>query len=546
MKKINSFILFGAAVFAFAACSNETQIENSPKPQEPVYETLSVKIGTEPTTRVSLDGTNGSKSVFETGDKIAVWTGAGTFQDCDVKAGGTISVDVSGGARSNYAVYYTGTTAPTFVSSTLKITLPDTYAYADVSGDKNPVPMVAKNVAGDDADMTFYAVCGLARITLTGIPATATKLIATFSHDVTGEFTVTNPGTPSPSISAAARSTKNVITINLTPGTDYTGAVINLPVPVGNEINIHIDAYKGSDPLQCWTFVVNNWNAARAHGKKATCAFTPSMASMILAPGNLYTDGSGDLHMADNYYEYIYSDYGNFANDASWNINNRSHFNYNETYYLMKTGTVSQSDAFTNVGSYETPAVTSGFGTYYWRVPTHDNWVNMTTGSRPGTTLSNDGGSSYTSGWKFIKILVSGMSPYGLSSTDGTATSFNSDYLSGLLLFPDNVKITGTYFSILGTQNQLYSTDFNTTTITMTNLDALIAAGCAFLPATGRCYLGNWSTGVGNLGTYWTCTESESDDTKGYYLQFDSGFDPSISFTKSDFFRPVRLVRDIQ
>ena len=112
MKKINSFILFGAAVFAFAACSNETQIENSPKPQEPVYETLSVKVGTEPTTRVSLDGTNGSKSVFETGDQIAVWTDAGSFQELTVNSEGKVTVDVTQ-PRSNYAVYYNGATAPT-------------------------------------------------------------------------------------------------------------------------------------------------------------------------------------------------------------------------------------------------------------------------------------------------------------------------------------------------------------------------------------------------------------------------------------------------
>ena len=62
-----------------------------------------------------------------------------------------------------------------------------------------------------------------------------------------------------------------------------TGAVVNLPVPVEDDICIHIDAYNGSDKLQGQTFVVNDWDAARAKGKKATMNFTPSMNSMILA-----------------------------------------------------------------------------------------------------------------------------------------------------------------------------------------------------------------------------------------------------------------------
>lgn len=547
MKKINSFILFGAAVFTFAACSVDSQEEFTPKNNKPVYETLSVKVGTEPTTRVSL-ATDATTATFETGDMIAVWTEAGSFQPCAVDGSGKITVDITSGVRSNYAVYYTGA-APTFESSTLKITLPDTYAYADVSGDKNPVPMVAKNVGGDAEDMKFYAVCGLARITLTGIPATATKLIASFSHDVTGEFTVTNPGTTAPYISAAAKDTKNEITINLTPLTDYTGAVINLPVPVGTGISIQIDAYNGSDNLQSQTLVVDTWNAARAHGKKATCIFTPSMASMILAPGNLYTDGSGNLLMADKYYEHIYKNEGNFANDASWNINDRTHFNFNELYCLMKDEALDRSKAYTNQGSFEDAEKT--FSGENWRVPTQADWTAMTTGARPGATFTYSDGrvTASTTGWKFVKAVVYNMSSAGTSSQFGTdaldpnAAGPSTPSQAGLLIFPDNVEITlaGGSEPNPDTKNKVDAAN-DALYLSKYYFDDLIGQGCAFLPSVGRQASGSFGQ-VGIGGYYWSSTQSNGSN--GYWFLFNDSQVEMGSSGKS-IFRSVRLVRDLE
>lgn len=548
MKKINSFILFGAAVFAFAACSNETQIENSPKPQEPVYETLSVKIGNEATTRVTLAGTDDSKSVFETGDKIAVWTEAngGEFQTCDVKAGGTISVDVSGGARSNYAVYYTGTTAPTFTPGTpgtLTITLPSEYDYADVSGNKNPVPMVAVNEAGAAGDMTFYAVGGLARISLSGIPATADKLEVSFTgKKVTGDFTVTNPGN-SPSITMGSAMSATPVTINLTPGTDYTDAVINIPVPVpsyGTATAI-ITAKNGDN-----TIVVKNATAytpARAKGKKLTVALTPTIYSMTFTPGNLYTEG-GTLKIASDWYSNIYNDNSDKYVEATYSASNRSHFNFNETAAMMNNapgsydaapnaGTFTWTTASTNVGSFEDHYVIINSQSY--RVPTQAEWAAATTGtSRPGAYLSSDGGSNYTDGWKFVNVLVTDMGGNGTSNSDGTAYAAGSNFQAGLLLFPDNVKITGTFVD-LGTKNAT-PTAFNTTTLTMTNLDDLIAAGCAFLPAAGRNYNSTFGTSVGTAGSYLSSTAA-----MGLYIGSD-GVNPNNSATQEKIFRSVRLV----
>ena len=555
MKKIYTFILTGAAILALAACNKDLQIEDNSQINGPVYETLSVKVGSEATTKVTLDGTNDSKSVFEDGDQIAVWTtkNSGEFQDCTVSSG-QITVDLTGGAtREKYAVYYNGaTTTPTFDGTTLTITLPDTYDYDDVADDKNPVPMVAVNDASDATnDLVFYAVCGLARITLTGIPATADKLHLEFSHKVTGEFTVTDPGTTTPSITGAISS--SAVTINLIPGTDYTGAVINIPVPLrdgGGDAYAHISARIGTSTSELVFKNISSWMPARAKGKKFTVNFTPSIYSMTFTKGNLYSDG-GTLKIASNWYSNIYTDNTSYE-EATYSASNRSHFNFNETAALMNStgsthsaapdpGTFIWTTATTNVGSFEDNYVFINYQSY--RVPTQAEWEAVTTGtSRPGAYLSSDGGSTYTDGWKFVKVLVSGMGSDGTSSSNGTAYAANSDYQAGLLLFPDNVEITGT-FAKLGTQNARAAA-YNTTNITKENLNVLITDGCAFLPAVG-CWKDTSFELVGTTGAYWSCTKYNAD--KGYGLTFNnSGLVPSYKLDKSVFFSSVRLVQDLQ
>jgi hypothetical protein len=551
MKKINSFILFGAAVFTFAACSVDSQEEFTPKNNKPVYETLSVKVGTEPTTRVSL-ATDATAATFETGDNIAVWTEAGSFQVCPVDATGKISVDISGGARSNYAVYYPGATAPTFDGSALTITLPDTYDYADVSGDKNPVPMVAKNVGGDAADMTFYAVCGLARISLSGIPATADKLEVLFNgKKVTGDFTVTNPGTNSPSITMGSAFPATPVTINLTPGTDYTGAVINIPVPVvsSGTVSAQITAKNGDNQI-VFPNATASYTPARAKGKKLTVALTPTIYSMTFTKGNLYTDG-GTLKIASDWYSNIYNDNSETYVNTTYSASNRSHFNFNETAAMMNNlpgsydvapdaGTFDWATASTNVGSFENKYVIISAQSY--RVPTQAEWAAVTTGSRPGATLNatitSTSSSSSTSGWKAIKAVVSGMGTAGTSNPDGTAFEASSDYQAGLLIFPDNVVIDGTFVT-LGDKDEITGHN-NATTLTMDKLNELITAGCAFLPEVGRHNSGSFGF-VGQLGTYWSSTQYDTD--AGYYLHFqENSFQNDINYSKQAF-RSVRLVK---
>ena len=552
MKKLYAFILFGAAIFAVAACNNELQIEDNTKINGPVYETLSVKVGAE--TKASL-ATNASKTAFENGDKIAVWTDAGVFQEC-VVSNGEITVDIFGGPRSNYAVFYNSATVPTFESSTLKITLPAEYNYADVAGDKNPVPMVAKNAAGVDGDMTFYAVCALARITVPGIPATADKLVVSFNKVVTGEFTVANPGN-APSISAGEGS--STVTINLTPGDDYSGAVINIPVPAGT-VTASVEAKAGSTTLETKTSVINSWSATRAKGKKATAAFTPSMYSMVFAPGNLYTE-DGTLKIAENYYSHIFAYKAEEFNylEETYKSNNRTHFNFNELYYLMNTSGVktmpARADANVNIGTVEDiPMIKSDFGdSKTWRVLSRTEFDYTTSPSkRPGATVNG------TTGCLYVKALITGMGGLGTSDETGEAglavsadgsTSPTTDFQAGLLLFPDNKIISGSF--TLGTKN-VYNAKYSTTQIAKGVLDALISAGCVFLPAAGGYSndgddLGTFASNPANVGTScdYQLTSSTSASHRYYLLVTNDNVRTGGTARKKGCFYSVRLVRDL-
>lgn len=290
MRNYNYILLVGVALFAFSACNKENNLEDSAQVNGPVYETVGVKLGVE--SKVTLSG-GGAKSAFEEGDKIAVWTEAGNFQTCAVDGSGKITVNISEGVRSNYAVYYNGATAPTY-DGTLSITLPASYNLVDVSGTKNPVPMVAKNVSGDANDMVFYAVGGLFRLTVNSIPDDATGLLVDFhGHKVSGAFAVSNPGTTTPSIATTSDNTNDKITVTFAKGATGGSAIINIPLPTGDYTDVSVTPIGGSTKVSSTRHIKGqSYTAKRAYGKQLTTtlvSFTINAGDdkVVFAPGNL-------------------------------------------------------------------------------------------------------------------------------------------------------------------------------------------------------------------------------------------------------------------
>ena len=156
-----------------------------------------------------------------------------------------------GYSRDAFAVYpstIVSASAANFGQSghTLDVTIPDSYTLAQVSGETSPCPMISANTAGDG--WHFYQLCGLLRLTVNSIPATAKRLEIDFDgKQVWGDFSIASPVVASTAvITTAADGAHDIITITK-DGTDValgeTSLTINIPLPTGDYSNITIIAY---------------------------------------------------------------------------------------------------------------------------------------------------------------------------------------------------------------------------------------------------------------------------------------------------------------
>lgn len=632
---IKTGLLLSAALMLTLVACNRVLEEVDSVSKEKGADVEVLTLIAEPQTKATLgnEAENPTKT-WEDGDMIAVWAGKtetnGSFQNCSVFSS-TVSVNLYGGTyhRFNYAVYpyqYTaeGAVIPSYNAGTgaLSVTLPATYDYATVGGTKNPVPMVAKNLYTDGNDLTFYTVGALVRISTSGIPSKARKLVVSFDKTVTGEFEVNDLSTLGttnvPHIDIDSESASSTVTINVTPGTDCID-YINIPVPTGSVKVTSLSVYDESDALVMSKGSIGNelipsWTAARAHGKKASVTCTPSIGSMIVSPGNLYTALEGkELLMANNWYEHMYvlsgadqnddgyadddvnkdgaaqtsefqipsgSGINSFETEALYSIQNRTHFNWNEMYYMFQadysptTNPVTWSKAIDNTlgGTVEeiiyTYDLSKDFGGKTWHVPSKDEMYSLFGRNRSGAIINGN------CGLVFLKVLVTDM-----EANEGTTRLVEGevkaltklalapiyDVQAGILFLPDNVEIPVSYFSVFSAESVLKGSLYTETQITKANLNILINSyGCAFLPALGHWTRSLTSTddkvypfrmnGVGKFGAYLTSTQGPHPTVVGldaingaYYGGMDSNsgtIDNNCVHWKNDEFDSIRLVRD--
>lgn len=622
-------LLLAALSFSLVAC-NRILDEVDPVTAEngtgEVTEVLTLL--NEPQTKATLSNDVSPVKAWEDGDLIAVWAGTnastGSFQNCSL-ADNSVSVNLYGGTykRFNYAVYpnkYSaeGSVIPSYNAATgaLSLNLPAEYDYYMVGGTKNPVPMVAKNLWSDGATLTFYAVGALARISVAAIPSRANKLVVSFDKTVTGSFEVQNlshlGGDNDPYIAIDAESAPSTVTVNLTPGANYINAAVNIPIPQGNINVISVAVYEDDTLLFIQGDnehkVITNWSATRAHGKKGSVEYPHTIASLYIASGNLYTDGGGNLLISDKWYKNMYVFSGNAVDEdgngvaddptvnsfgydrpGMYSIANRTHFNWNETYYLMHNTTpdLAKSQDNTVGGACENietgyPMSRSDFGDgFTWHVPSKAEFRAMWN--------NRNGGKINGFRTRCVKLLVTDMvedeKNIGTSRlfTDYTYKDVHYDelamnqgknsittrypYQSGVLFLPDNVEIetTAETFTVFDASSMSYSAIYNLTKITKANLDDLIDQGCAFFPALGHYtpwfkpntepaerYMFN---GVGRFGIYWsidqgnnpTGTEYPFDDYSegACYLGMDYN-SLNISPAHKIDFGSVRLVRELK
>ena len=571
MKRILSLLLCVAIpLFGFMACNGEIvddfedPIDNPDNPDTPDNPDNPSGPKNETITASIVDG----QDLFSWAatDYVAFYNGTTYVKSAAASPSGAgksakIKVNYSG-TRGSYAYYpfylvqdpYTDVNGesilPGLNSSTTAVILPDSYTLDQVSGVAAPCPMIADN-SGDGWE--FKQLCGLLKLTVNGLPAGSNKLEITFDKDVTGVFTVSNPDSSSPSIAAANASTKNVVKIALTGATSLAGLVLNIPVPTGNVNVSSVVAMMDDEVVGTLKAVVSGWSVARAKGKEAPAAFTPSMAGLILAPGNLYTD-NGKLAISSNCYDHIYmtdsvTDYT--INDATkYSCANRTHFNCNELYYLMcSTGLTSMptmeisATNYNNAETYES-LVKKDFGDgKSWRVPSKANWGAIFSAARPGAKLEITIGSESPvekDNCAFLRVTVSDM--------EGELGNGAEGAFCGFILFPDNVAIPAKFVALTIENINLNDdsdkdTAFTRNQITKSELDALIAAGCTFIPAAGM--VNNVAFSNNNLACNYLSSSqySETQDDRLRAQRNTIGYE--VHTNKTGPFSSVRLVRNV-
>ena len=231
----------------------------------------------------------------------------------------------------------------------------------------------------------------------------------------------------------------------------------------------------------------------------ATAAAT--FGGLEIAAGPLYYNGTSYA---------MYDDWNHSSYESVYGKNSGStYFNFIEMGKLFEKADFSGSDG--DITNELNPL--DG-----WRLPTQAEWASIIGTIRDGSTVNGSAGKH------FCLIKLTGVTHAGSSAPNG------------LLIFPDGATITGKALTTMDDDSG------QTTGVTSAELAEYLAQGCAFLPASGIYYDGDWNYG-GNRGSYWSSTETDEFDA--YYLDFSaSNLYPDDYDSKSVSYYSVRLVRE--
>lgn len=286
MKK-KALYLLGTICILATACRQETDTETVS-----ASNALTARIAVEePGTRVSFDSYEG-KFLWNQEDEIALHFSDGTATgrytvvrvspNSPAETAAVVASVLNSMTRDYYAIYPADAIVPaSYGNSELKVVLKDTYDISDIvagtstihAADYSPVPMVAANDPASNL-LDFYHVGGLLRITLNGVRAETQKVTVTFDKDVTGTYTVADPGTDHPSIATSGTSGNNIVTFTLAEtalGETLAGSsiVLNVPVPCGTYNTVTVETLDVANvSLATRTYDTVPLIFYRHHGKK--------------------------------------------------------------------------------------------------------------------------------------------------------------------------------------------------------------------------------------------------------------------------------------
>ena len=564
MKK-SYLLIIAAGLFCLAACNKEmenTETPESPDSSKMITETITASLGSD--TKVTI--ADGGGFAWTAGDDIAVHVSneSGSHKYVVTTSGAsaaaasasfTVSYE-EGYSRDAFAVYpstIVATDAANYGQEgvALDVTLPNTYTLDEVSGTTTPSPMIADNTG---SGWVFKHLCGLLRLSISGIPADATQLRIGFNgRKVSGDFAIPMP--------VAADGSSTITSIDGTPGTDdyiwvtglssVTSVTITLPLPTGVAYTglsiVACDVKK--KPLQA-QLTAFTYTASNAHGKKVSSELTLDPYGFSIgggtqvkfASGNLQYQAKGDdekahWRFAAHQYDYIGEGNTNIGSEYSgwidlfgwgtsgWENTDDSWINYQPW----------STDASDHSGDH--PNNKYGYGPEY---DAEGDNNNLTGTNAKGDWGVNNIGDSWRTPTKAECIYIFSsryISRYALGRID----LGDSKYINGLFVFPDGYVHPDGLPVLTYINKSWYYTN---NTFNISQWEQMETAGVAFLPAAGQ-RDGKTIAHLNNRGRYWSTTSTSPNGA--YPVYFTPGyFKPA---TESGHVRyigySIRLIRNL-
>lgn len=546
MKKY--YYILALATTFLAACNNEDNLSvNDTTPEGSQRITyIRADANEDATTRGSVDGTTAAFT-WNTDDKIAVYTTDGykISNGLENTYNGTNAAtfafsDMTDAHRANFAVYpaslvWDGTnvrsgSATDYTSSSLKLTLPASYALAEVQNDVSPTPMIATNAP--EGKLSFKALCPLLRVTVNFIPKQTKRLEFDFyGKKVQGEFTLTSVVAGTTAIATSATTgTDDIITVTMADNTVWhDNLVVNLPVPRGTYDDMTVTAYDAvtaGNALLKITLPIKSggWTPTRKASRKMTASLpvfsVSSSKKVIFSPGNLqatYNGSSWSWGFAEQQWDYIGNAPGNTSIDGNGTVSGS-----NVTVDLF--GWVGKSSGFSG------DIVKYGI-------------TNSTTLSNYGNTkeaLKSDWGNTVNSGWRTMSSSEWAYLFYRTTTSGLRYAKATVNNVSGVILLPDDWSSSYHLLASTNTADAAYTVNVINSADWANDFES---HGAVFLPAGGYRDGANVYF-AGSIGYYWSTSSNKSYSTDVDCVRFASNNLNYYASVYRSWGSSVRLVRD--
>ncbi len=563
MKKI--FLYIPAMILLAVSCEKETinPSDNGNESASGVKMITEIVSGSRGDDTKATIGNATPTFAWTVGDNVAVHVSNGATNKYVVTTSGASAAAASakftveyeeGYSRDAFAVYpsnIVSTTAANYGQSghALDVTLPGSYTLAQVSGETSPCPMISANEAG--SGWHFYQLCGLLRLTVKDIPATAKRLEIDFDgKQVWGDFSVASPVVASTAvITTAADGAHDIITITK-DGTDAvlgeTSVVVNIPLPTGTYSKITVktyDALTGGNatlsPSQTFAY-----SASKKNGVKRTATFPSSKTAFRgyeVSTGILERNGSADpatysltagemILSEDPVSGAVYYSLPAGCNPFEPAVKYGQSSSLNK--YFNKWGTLKTELG----GDGSNIKATSDKLPAGWQFPSGgsdaSNWGRIILGA-PKSTITVNNATVANSAFALVSVT--------LGSTNAYSVAENT--YKGMVVLRDGSTIPAGYLTTVGLESK-----YADNPLTEVQFNDLLKLGCLFIPVSG--YYSDtfgWRDLSSSYqeGYYWSATLESANSYYNFHFT-DGDIAVTTRSTDSDKqYKVVKLVKPV-